>query len=211
MTAMEAIAYTDLRATAPEDFEAALAAARTALPPGGGLALTAWQAKRAAARGPIGVPVAVTAPDFLNYARLLGTGQAGAVIALAGGLVPAGIAGITASPAVLASPLRAAKQDFWVVAEVLLRFDMALLPASLPRDTPILLHPYLADFAFLFERRDFIATFFRLAAARGAAGIHTLQRPLALSCLARWDCPARWISTLGDGPTAGIVRIAIEP
>jgi hypothetical protein len=150
------------------------------------LFMTAWQAAALPADllGQLGARAAVGVPDFLNYARLLNTGQAGALMQLAGGPMAAGVAGLAATPAVLAHPLRTAQQDFWVVAEALLRFDMALVPRAF-RGTA-LLHSYLADFAFVFNRRDLVARYFQLASPRLGPGLHTQQLPTALACLARW-------------------------
>lgn len=161
-----------------------------------GACLTAWQAAALRSGGgalPPGVEIAVTVPDFLNYARLLNTGQALSMIRLPGSLVRSALAGMAAAPGLLRHPVRAARTDFWLVAQVLLRYDLALLP---PRfGGTVLLHSYLADFAFLFERRDFVTGFFRRAGA-ARAGVHTQQLPLALSCLARWGVEPGWCSFL---------------
>ena len=103
----------------------------------------------------------ITVPDFLNYARLINTGQAGALVGLAGGMGGFARAGIAASPAVLGNLPRAARKDFWVVAEALVRFDLSLIPASF-RGT-VMLHSYLTDFAIVFEQSHFVRAFFRIA------------------------------------------------
>lgn len=160
-----------------------------------GAYLTAWQAAGLRVSGSTagGVTLAVTAPDFLNYARLLNTGQAAAMLRLSGSSGRGLKAGVGATPVLLRRFAGAAKTDFWVVAEVLLRYDLSLLPASY--SGPVLLHGYLADFAFLFEQRDLVTRFFQSGGNR-ATGIHTQQLPLALSCLARWGLNASWCSFL---------------
>ena len=160
---------------------------------GTGLCMTAWQAGALAAATVerLGGRAVAVVPDFLQYARLLNTGQAGALAALAGGMGCAAAAGLKAMPAVLRSPLRTARQDFWVVAQALLRFDLALLPAAFRGS--VLLHSYLADFAFAFDRRDLLGAHF--SGARNP-GIHTQQLPLALSCLARWGLAPHMVAFL---------------
>lgn len=161
--------------------DAGEAATRTsALPAEEAAVLTAWQL--AAGAGGAGSPVVV--PDFLNYARLINTGQAGAMLRLPGGLGRGLRAVASAMPAVLRSPLRAASKDFWLVSDALVRYDLALLPSSWRG--PVILHPYLADFAFAFANRDFVRKFHGAAARRGQAGCWTLQPRAALSCLSLW-------------------------
>lgn len=145
-----------------------------------GRMLTAWQASRLPHTDSSSC---VVLPDFLNYARLLNTGQAAAMLKLSGSLPKAFGAGFKSSPALMANPLRTAGMDFWVIAETLLRYDLALLPKGFTGE--VLLHSYLADFAFVFERRQFLARFQQLTKGF-RAGVQTQQLPLALTCLERW-------------------------
>ncbi len=179
----------DLRALEPADL---LAAARAA--GADRLLVTAWQAARlrASDAGLAGSIGAVTLPDFLNYARLINTGQARTMLELNGSLAGAVWPGISAALGLVPMPLRAARQDFWAVALALTRFDAALVPGGL--DAAVLLHPYLADFAFTFGRRDLMRAFFALAGER--AGIHTQQLPMAAHCLASWGLKPRVLSYL---------------
>jgi|GEM_PF-6428848 len=100
-----------------------------------------------------------------------------------GSLARALAAGVRAGLGVITRPLALARQDFWTVAEVLLRYDLALLPAHLA-GAPRLLHANLSDFAFAFERRDFARRATSLLGAGG--GVFTQQPAMAASCLARW-------------------------
>jgi hypothetical protein len=145
--------------------------------------LTAWQLATLSER-PAYERTLVVVPDFLNYARLLNTGQAKSMLALSGSLLNGFRAGLSAAPALLKAPLRTVRMDFWLIAECLLRYDLALLPAGY--GGAILLHSYLSDFGFVFDRRDFVERFFTLAGNRCKAGVHTQQLPMALSCFSRW-------------------------
>ncbi|MCX7719311.1 MAG: hypothetical protein N2111_13055 [Candidatus Sumerlaeaceae bacterium] len=149
--------------------------------------LTAWQAARLtpADAQRLGSKAVVVVPDFLNYARLLNTGQAATMLGLSGSSMCMARAVTRAGLVVASRPHLAAAKDFWLVARALAAFDLALLPRGFRG--AVLLHSYLSDFAFVFEKRDFCAWFMRGAARRGIAGLHTQQLPLALSCLARWD------------------------
>lgn len=174
------------------------------------LMLTAWQlaALPPSSLEEIHKDSVVVVPDFLNYARLLNTGQALPMLRLPGSLVRSFTAGLRASPPLLANPLRAAGQDFWLVAEVLTRYDLALLPRQF-RGFAIV-HSYLADFAFAFEQRAFMSAFFS-ASARFRPGIQTQQLAAALSCLARWNLRPGLCSFLcspADDETAATLRLA---
>jgi hypothetical protein len=129
--------------------------------------LNAWQVARWGRMGPPDdwlVHAAVTVPDFLTYARLLSTGQAGQLAGLPGSLLAVAQAGLSAAPAVMAHPLKAVRKDFWVVAEVLLRYDLALLPGW--HRGPVLLHAQVADMAFTLDREGFLRRALRLLATR---------------------------------------------
>lgn len=181
--------YKDLRT-----FTAAETRAIIQQPEFEGAYITAWQAASLPAevfRGDHRRFV-VTVPDFLNYARLLNTGQALAVAMLPGGLGRSGIAGAIAGSKVLTKVLRLAKMDFWTVAEVLLRYDLELLPKHYVG--AVCLHSHLTDFASVFENEKFVRKFFRLAGT--SAGIHTQQLPMALSCVARWNLAPYLVSYL---------------
>lgn len=159
---------------------------------------TAWQVAglhRTAAAGVQGARIAVTVPDFLTYARLINTGQAAQVVRQAGMNARTALAGLRALPGVAAHPLRALKMDFWLFAKAMLQYDLALLPASF--NGMVMLHPYLADFAFTLERRNFLQAFFH-AAGKRPAGIHTQQLPAAVSCCARWNLQSRAIAFLAS-------------
>jgi hypothetical protein len=171
--------YRDLRALTPQAFGSAAAGHAD------GCVFTAWQAASlpAAQRESLAPRALVTVPDFLNYARLLNTGQARAMLELPGSLVRSGLAGMLAGPAIAARPHRLLRGDFWLIAEALVRYDLALVPRELRRN--LLLHPYLADFAFAFGQRAFMERFFALAGA--GAGVHTQQLAACANCLARWN------------------------
>lgn len=180
--------HRDLRALAHGAF---LAAAEE---PGDGVAITAWQAALLPAqlRSALVGRALVTVPDFLNYARLLNTGQARAMLELPGSLVRSGMAGMRAGPAIAVQPHRLLKGDFWLIAEALVRYDLALVPGAMRGG--LLLHPYLADFAFAFDQRAFMAKFFALAV--GGAGVHTQQLAACAGCLARWNLRPSAVSFL---------------
>jgi len=179
----------DLRTIEPEGVIAWLGALRNAAAQGAEAQsplLTAWQAARltpAEARQ-LGAQAAVTVPDFLHYARLLNTGQAATLLGLSGSVTRVAWAALRAALVVAPRPHLAVGKDFWLVARALAAYDLALLPRGFCG--AVMLHPYLSDFAFAFERRDFVAWFLRAAGKGRAAGVHTQQLPLALSCLARW-------------------------
>jgi hypothetical protein len=148
----------------------------------------------------------VTVPDFLTYARLLSTGQAGQVARMPGSIVRVALAGLRVAPSVLRHPLRAAKKDFWVVAGTLLRYDLALLPAW--HCGPVLLHAQVFDMALALDHRDFVRQALAVMARGGRqVGVHTQQLPAALSCLERWRCrldvlSALWLHGDRDGRMA---------
>jgi hypothetical protein len=181
--------YRDLRT-----LDAAAAAAHLEAGGTDGAYVTAWQL--AAMPGNVWQQqqerLVVTVPDFLNYARLLNTGQALAVASLPGSLARSAISGILAGFGSAGNIRRVAKMDFWAVAEVLLRYDLALLPKQFSGS--VCLHSHLVDFAAVFEREDFFRTFFQLAGDR--AGVHTQQLPMTLSCLARWQLAPTFVSYL---------------
>ena len=192
----------DLRGLDPERFDAALLRGDASR----GLMLTAWQAARAPREDLMRFSdVVVVVPDFLNYARLLNTGQARAVLGLSGSMARTLAAGVRAGLGVCTRPLKLARQDFWIIAETLLRMDLALLPSTL-EGAPRLLHPNLADFAFAFDQRDFMRRVFRLAGAGG--GVFTQQLPMAANCLARWGLEPAAVAFLcppGHDDTANLV------
>ncbi len=126
--------------------------------------------------------VMAVVPDFLEYARLLSVGQAKALIERAGGLRSAWPAVLRAGVGILNRPAQLLKQDFWLVAEALLRFDLALLQDFCG---VIVLHPYLTDFAVSLGKASFLQQFFRLADNWCYAGVWTYQFPLTISALAR--------------------------
>ena len=180
--------YRDLRPLAPDAFRAAAEDATD------GVALTAWQAALlpGRVRAALERRALVTVPDFLNYARLLNTGQARAMLELPGSLARSMLAGMRAGPAVAAQPRRLLKGDFWLIAEALVRYDLALVPGAMRGG--LLLHPYLADFAFAFGQRAFMTKFFALAG--GGAGVHTQQLAMCAGCLARWNLRPSAVSFL---------------
>lgn len=147
---------------------------------------TAWQAAALPKeiRAKLGDNTITVIPDFLNYARMINTGQAGAMLGLSGSKHDGFMCALKALPSVLAHPLRAMRKDFWLVAAALLRYDIALLPADYRGVW--MLHSYLADFSFFFDRGDVIKALFDIAGVGGAAGVHTQHLPLAMTCLARW-------------------------
>jgi hypothetical protein len=177
-----------------------------------GVALTAWQCAALDGRliHAMSERLLVTIPDFLNYGRMINTGQAVSLLKLSGSLPRAAISGVRSLPALLKNPIRAAKMDFWAFAEAMMRFDAALLPRGY--SGPVLLHSYLADFAFLFEQRTFLEAFFRCCRAY-SAGIHTQQPATALSCLARWGLSPGHFAYLfspHDGGTRQLITMAGE-
>lgn len=177
------IRYQDVRSSPVEQVQTVLAEM------GGrsnsGLALTAWQmaALKPEEWQPLAGRLVVTAPDFLNYARLLNTGQAAALAQLPGAVSRSLMAGGAAGVRMLPALPRLARMNFWAIAQTLLNYDLSLLPSQY--EGPVLLHGHLADFAFAFEQETFVRGFIKKTGTRG--GIHTQQLPAALSCLARWD------------------------
>lgn len=155
------------------------------------LASTVWQLPQLPASTSLSF---VVAPDFLNYARLLSTGQARAMLALAGGVSSVTKAALNVAPLILANPRRAVAQDFWLIAEALTRYDFALLPRG--RATVSCLHSYLTDFALVFDRADFVQRFAELARKRGPWGLWTQQPALALSACARWGVAPDYLVVL---------------
>jgi hypothetical protein len=201
------IRYEDLR-NAPAH---AVAARLSGLDSNAGAYVTAWQLAalpRTAWRDRQSKLI-VTVPDFLNYARLLNTGQAKAVALLPGSFSTSAVSAALAGIGSMKNIPRLAQMDFWAVAESLLRYDLALVSRGF-RGT-ICLHSHLTDFASVFEREDFLRTFFRLVRKRGSAGIHTQQLPVALSCLSRWRLVPETVSFLcasGDVDGTNALRAA---
>ncbi|MCX7625797.1 MAG: hypothetical protein N2Z21_06260 [Candidatus Sumerlaeaceae bacterium] len=139
--------------------------------------------------------VVAVVPDFLEYARLLSVGQFGQLLAKAGTRYNLARALLAAACAALRHPTPAAGSDFWLVAQALLRFDLALLRMF---HGVVVLHPYLTDFALSLGRDDFLAHFAHQAARWQYWGVWTYQLPLALSALMR----------LGLSPSAVIFATA---
>jgi hypothetical protein len=148
----------------------------------------------------------VTVPDFLNYARLLNTGQARTLMNLPGSAAKSMVAGMAAGIPSMPKLLRLAKMDFWAIAGVLLRYDLQLLPRDFAGS--VCLHSHLTDFACAFEREDFIRMFYKLAGRSGPAGFHTQQLAATASCLTRWSIPAQLLSVLcASGDRDGFVAL----
>lgn len=143
--------------------------------------LTSWQLAALKQEAPRNAYVIV--PDFLRYARMLASGRAMAVTALPESKNEMFWSVAKTAGFIARHPLRLLKKDFWLVAEALLRYDISLMPSDY--EGRIMLHSYLADIAFAFEKREFLNVFFSLAAGR-KPGIHTQQLPQALTCLAKW-------------------------
>jgi hypothetical protein len=154
-----------------------------AAPAGSPLHLTAWQAAQFSAGGAL-PDCTITVPDFLNYARMLNTGQAAAMLRLPGSLPRTGAAAARAGIHAALRPGAAARMDFWLIASALLRYDLALVPPHF--HGTLLLHSYVADLAFAFDRRDFVAAFFKGLPRGCRGGIETQQLAAALSSLERW-------------------------
>lgn len=172
---------------------------------------TAWQV--AAMDVPLLQRVAprtlVVVPDFLNYARLLSTGQAKQMLELAGTLPRAAMSGIGAVPAVLRRLDLTVKQDFWVVAEALLRYDLALLPRV--KYKGLLLHSYLVDFASALGKGEFLSRFATAASARGRFGVTTQQLPAALTTVAKANARINtcvYLHSPNDAAAANLIRHA---
>ena len=177
------IAYRDLRTHSNAQ---AVAHVHGGLPPNQGVVITAWQAIEVFKHVTSDDQVLVTLPDFLNYARLLSTGQASSFARLPGSLLRFLGAGMVAGIAASVQPIKLAQQDFWLIAQCLLKYDLALLPAG--RKPNVLLHSNLMDFAAFFNQRRFVEYFFQQARRRGLPpGVHTQQPGEVLSCLGRWD------------------------
>jgi hypothetical protein len=126
--------------------------------------------------------VVAVVPDFLEYARLLSVGQARQMLAKAGSLNNILRASAAAAANVLRHPKRAAATEFWLVAEALLAFDLALLGMF---HGAVVLHPYLTDFALSLGHDRFLQRFAHAAAKWQYVGFWTYQLPLLLSSLAR--------------------------
>lgn len=138
--------------------------------------------------------IVVTVPDFLNYARLLNTGQARQLMGLPGSVTRSIQAGAVAGIRSIPMLGRLAKMDFWSVAQVLLRYDLNLLPSGFRG--AVCLHAQLMDFACAFERQDFVRFAFAAGKKRGPCGFHTQQLAATASCLTRWQLQADVLSVL---------------
>lgn len=123
----------------------------------------------------------VVVPDFLKYARMLSTGQATKILKLPENNAAArrNAFGVVARASL--SPLAVLRTDFWFAAKAMLRYDLAFLPKRF--EGHVLLHSYLADLAFAFDRADFIREFFALTKGL-KAGIQTQQLQTAVSFMA---------------------------
>ncbi len=136
----------------------------------------------------------ITVPDFLKYARLLKSGNPLSLLA--------DIPVIYSIKALLncaffgvRHPLKLATMDFWFYAEILMKYDLSILPESM--NAPVFLHYYLADFAFILEKKTFMKHYFQNCGVH-PKGIHTQHLALAMSCLSRWNLKPDYISYLGD-------------
>jgi hypothetical protein len=122
------------------------------------------------------------------------------------------LAGMSAGFSASYRPLSLARQEFWLIAECLLRYDLSLIPGNV--SVPVLLHSHLMDFAAFFDRERFVRLFFALCAKRGfASGIHTQQPGEALSCLGRWRLYPKYIACLAfpnDAFTASIMQDCVQ-
>lgn len=149
-------------------------------------------------------------PDFLEYARLLSTHQFRDVAAKPGSLRNFFRACSACSRGILRKPLRLSPADFWLVAEMLLRFDLALLHEFFGH---VVLHPYLTDFAVGLGRDDFLVTFSRLCRPWRYWGLWTNQLPMALSACARLALQPSLIvfaSAAGDTTTQAALNFATQ-
>ncbi len=198
------IRYADCRAVGLGELRENWSRLATDCANGGGVALTAWQV---AGLGALvtNVPaerMLVTVPDFLHYGRLVNTGQAKSIAELPGNLGSVGLAGLKAGFSLAKRPLQAAQMDFWHFAEVLLHYDLGLLPSRYRGC--VLLHSHLMDFACVFGRQAFLERYFSSVGGNRAVGVHTQQVPAALSALAQWGLQPSVLSYLAaPGDVAG--------
>ncbi len=193
----------DLREVRPAELSAAVATFSAST----SFLVTAWQWsawKPAQYRHQLSPRLMVMVPDFLYYARLISTGQAAHIIKLpsstrsliqsAIACVPAGIAGFPGL----------ARGHFWSGAEALLTYDLGLLEKSFKGE--VLLHYNLSDFAWLFEKQNFLQSFKAKTSQRAGWGIATQQCGAALSCCSRWDTvPTRLLYTPGRTRPEGLM------
>jgi hypothetical protein len=181
------------------------------LGPDEGALLTAWQVSALAesSGAPRASAQAVVIPDFLNYARLLNTGNGRAMLALPGSVGASLLALARASACFALRPARIARRDFWAIAECLARYDLALLPREFRG--PVFLHHYLADFAFAFEQRAFVSRLLRSFPRAARRGFVTHQLPSALSHCARWGLRpdvCAFLCAPDDGEAMRVLRAA---
>jgi hypothetical protein len=167
--------YLDVRRQSPAALEATLLADQSPL-------VVAASQMAALGRRVRDREMIAVVPDFLEYARLVSSGQARALLDRAGGLRRVWRAALAAGFGVIDRPLRLASADFWLGAEAFLRFDLALLHDF---HGAVVLHPYLTDFSVCLGRDSFLERFAALAARWQYFGFWTYQFPLAVSALSR--------------------------
>ena len=171
------IVYNDMRDLAPADVAPMTKSDATE---SRGLALTSWQLARRSS--PAGLPLIVTVPDFLHYARLINTGQATSILRLPQSAIATFGGGIAAGSYLLPRISKMRKQNFWVGGQTLVTYDIGLIRSS--TDATVMLHQNLTDFALFFNRHDVLRTFLcKVRKRRMAAGFHTQQPARLVSLL----------------------------
>lgn len=161
------------------------------------LLLTAWQWVAWGSMGsrPGDSRLVVMVPDFLHYARLISTGRAKEIPQLPGSYVAVMKAGVRCVPTGMRNLGGIARGDFWAGAEALLAYDMGLLAGF---SGEVVLHSNVADFAWVFEREEFLRRFKQTCGTRMLPGVACQQLEKGLSACARWNfTPHRIIYSSG--------------
>lgn len=180
----------DLRDQSPQELTRVMAK----FPASVSFMITAWQwsvwsqANQASGSCPVMASrIVVVCPDFLNYARLISTGQARKIFRLPASTRRLMLAGLNSFPTGFSNLMGLAKGEFWAGAEAMLAYDIGLLPRKFEGE--VLLHYNLADFAGFFDKDGFLRSFASLAKKATKWGICTQQLPTTLSMCSRNELP----------------------
>ncbi len=150
----------------------------------------------------------IVIPDFLQYARMAGTGQAPGILRLPASMLDVLRSGISSTPSGLKLLPKLARGQFWAAAMAMTHYDLGLIKSRYNGE--VLLHDNLADFACYFEQDDFLHQFAGMIKAPSSWGIATQQVPAILAQCARLAItPHRLLFNTGiSRPEAELIEAA---
>lgn len=183
--------------------------AAKAFPDGVRLLITAWQwtiLQKQFDPTALSRRTSIVIPDFLQYARMAGTGQAPAILRLPASMLDVLRSGLTSAPAGIKLLPKLAQGQFWAAAMAMTRYDLGMIGSRYTGE--IILHDNLADFACFFEQNDFLQQFAHMIRPPTSWGIATQQVSAILAQCARLSItPNRLLFNTGiSRPEAGLIE-----